>query len=78
MRDPFAPWALSRHDILWGAVVILLSAGMFVVTPGLAVLRKAGVIDVDLIWVFLPGIACVAAVFLHGAWELVRGLRGGR
>jgi putative effector of murein hydrolase LrgA (UPF0299 family) len=72
---PYAPWALRTHDVLWGVAVAMLSVGMFIVTPGLAVLRKAGLIGMDWFWIFLPAIACVAAVFLHGFYELVRGLR---
>jgi hypothetical protein len=72
--SPYTPYALTPHDAAWGAVVILLSVGMFVVTPLLAVLRAVGVLPLDLGWVFLPAIMCVAAVFLHGCAELVRAL----
>jgi hypothetical protein len=76
MRNtPHAPWALRRHDIIWGIAVAVLSVGMFLVTPGLALLRKAGVIKLDWFWIFLPAIACVASVFLHGVYELIRGVR---
>lgn len=73
-QTPYSPYALSRHDALWGAVVMVLSAAMFVVTPVLAVLRKLDVIAVAWGWVFLPAFLCVAAVFLHGIFELARTL----
>jgi TRAP-type C4-dicarboxylate transport system permease small subunit len=72
-----APWALTTHDLAWGALVAVLSVGMFVVTPLLAVLRRMGVIDWPMGWVFLPAILCVLAVFLHGVSELVRSLMQG-
>jgi hypothetical protein len=70
-----APWALTSHDLFWGVVVAVLSVGMFVVTPALAVLRKLDLVDVGWGWIFLPVILCVAAVFLHGVSELIRSLR---
>ena len=73
-ETPYVPWVLSTHDLLWGTIVALLSAGMFGLTPTLAVLRKTGVVNLDWGWIFLPAILCVAAVMLHGVSELVRAL----
>lgn len=74
---PYAPWALSSHDLAWGIAVAVLSVGMFVVTPTLIALRMTGVWELALGWVFLPAGLCVVAVFLHGAWELGRSLLRG-
>lgn len=74
---PHAPWALTPQDMAWGAAVMLLSVGMFVVTPSLAVLRRLGFIELGLGWIFLPAALCVLAVFLHGVAHLIQELRRG-